>query len=28
AGYSQTDSNITFYDENEYLLSLGFNYSF
>lgn len=28
AGYSQTDSNITFYDEKEYLLSLGLNYTF
>ena len=28
AGYSQTNSNITFYDEKEYLLSLGLNYTF
>ncbi|NMT17904.1 DUF2860 family protein, partial [Vibrio parahaemolyticus] len=25
---SQTDSNITFYEEKEYLLSLGLNYTF
>ncbi|MDW1813862.1 DUF2860 family protein, partial [Vibrio sp. Vb2362] len=24
----QTDSNITFYEEKEYLLSLGLNYTF
>ncbi|WP_045408367.1 DUF2860 domain-containing protein [Vibrio jasicida] len=28
AGYSSTDSNITFYDEKEYLLSVGLNYTF
>ncbi|KIP70387.1 hypothetical protein SN11_17960 [Vibrio harveyi] len=28
AGYSSTDSNITFYDEKEYLLSVGLNYAF
>ena len=28
AAYSQTDSNITFYDEKEYLFSLGFSYRF
>lgn len=28
AGYNQTDSNITFYDEKEYLFSLGFSYQF
>jgi hypothetical protein len=28
AGYSQTNSNITFYDEKEYLVSLGFSYRF
>ncbi|MEF1311139.1 DUF2860 domain-containing protein [Vibrio mytili] len=28
AGYSQTDSNLTFFDEKEYLLSLGLNYKF
>ncbi|WP_038870175.1 DUF2860 domain-containing protein [Vibrio jasicida] len=28
AGCSSTDSNITFYDEKEYLLSVGLNYTF
>ncbi|GLR03703.1 hypothetical protein GCM10007906_12900 [Vibrio hyugaensis] len=28
AGYSSTDSDITFYDEKEYLLSVGLNYTF
>lgn len=28
AGYGNNDSNITFYDEKEYLLSLGMNYDF
>ncbi|MGR5196083.1 DUF2860 domain-containing protein [Vibrio rotiferianus] len=28
AGYSNTSSNITFYDEKEYLVSIGLNYSF
>ncbi|AQM68445.1 hypothetical protein Vca1114GL_01956 [Vibrio campbellii] len=28
AGYSSTSSNITFYDEKEFLLSTGLNYSF
>ncbi|MGR5060457.1 DUF2860 domain-containing protein [Vibrio rotiferianus] len=28
AGYSNTDSNITFYDEKEYLVSVGMNYNF
>ncbi|YCO03679.1 DUF2860 domain-containing protein [Vibrio sp. VNB-15] len=28
AGYGSNDSNITFYDEEEYLLSVGLNYDF
>ncbi|MGI9918589.1 DUF2860 domain-containing protein [Vibrio owensii] len=28
AGYGNSDSNITFYDEKEYLLSVGLNYDF
>ena len=28
AGYSSTSSNITFYDEKEFLLSTGLSYSF
>lgn len=28
AGYSKTDSNIDFYDEDQYLLSVGMNYQF
>ncbi|MEX3071794.1 DUF2860 domain-containing protein [Vibrio alginolyticus] len=28
AGYSQTSSNITFYDEKQYLMSVGLNYHF
>ncbi len=28
AGYGNNDSNITFYDEKEYLLSVGLNYTF
>lgn len=28
AGYSSSDSNITFYDETEYFMSLGINYKF
>ncbi len=28
AGYNQADSNINFYDEQQYLLFLGLNYRF
>lgn len=28
AGYSSTDSNITFYDESEYIVTVGLNYKF
>lgn len=28
AGYNQTDSNIAFYEQSNYLLSLGVNYKF
>ncbi|RYU71417.1 DUF2860 domain-containing protein [Aliivibrio finisterrensis] len=28
AGYSSTDSNITFYDESEYIATVGLNYKF
>ncbi|WP_375322237.1 DUF2860 domain-containing protein [Aliivibrio logei] len=28
AGYSSTDSNITFYDESEYIVTVGMNYKF
>lgn len=28
AGYSSTDSNITFYDESEYIVTVGVNYKF